>query len=184
LTYFEHEENRTLLEMEQNGSTSSHDTENLRGAVSDGEFGFTLSGLFRPSSKADFQWKETGVLGDGTVQVFDYRVSPEHSTFNLRASLNDVVTVGYHGQVYIDTVTRMVRRMTKEADHVPPKYPIQAALISVDYDFVVLNDHDYMLPISAQVILKRGNRQLDMNEIRFRNFRRFGSNLRILNYVP
>jgi len=41
-----------------------------------------------------------------------------------------------------------------------------------------------MLPISAQVILKRGNRQLDMNEIRFRNFRRFGSNLRILNYVP
>ena len=184
LTYFEHEENRTLLELEQNGSTSSHDTENLRGAVSDGEFGFTLSGLFRPSSKADFQWKETGVLGDGTVQVFDYRVSPEHSTFNLRASLNDVVTVGYHGQVYIDTVTRMVRRMTKEADHAPPKYPIQAALISVDYDFVVLNDHDYMLPISAQVILKRGNRQLDMNEIRFRNFRRFGSNLRILNYVP
>jgi hypothetical protein len=78
----------------------------------------------------------------------------------------------------------MVRRMTKEADHAPPKYPIQAALISVDYDFVVLNDHDYMLPISAQVILKRGNRQLDMNEIRFRNFRRFGSNLRILNYVP
>ncbi len=184
LTYFEHEENRTLLEMEQNGSSSSHDTENLRSAVSDGEFGFTLSGVFRPSAMADFQWKETGVLGDGTVQVFDYRVGPEHSTFNLRASLNDVVTVGYHGQVYIDTVTRMVRRITKEADNVPPKYPIQAALISVDYDFVVLNDHDYMLPISAQVILKRGNRQLDMNEIRFRNFRRFGSNLRILNYVP
>ena len=28
-------------------------------------------------------------------------------------------------------------------------------MVSVDYDFVVLNNHDYMLPISAQVILKR-----------------------------
>jgi VWFA-related protein len=180
LTYVEHEEHRSLLEIEQNGSTSSRDAENIRGAVSDGEFGFTLSGLFRPSSKADFQWKETGALGDGTVQVFDYSVEPEHSTFNLRASMNDAVKVGYHGQVYIDTVTRMVRRITKVADHVPPKYPIQAALVSVDYDFVVLNDHDYMLPISAQVILKKGSKELDRNEIEFRNFRRFGSNLRII----
>ncbi|MGD0158122.1 MAG: hypothetical protein ABSB50_18685 [Terracidiphilus sp.] len=181
LTYFEHEENRNLLELEQNGSTGSPDTENNRGATSDGEFGFTLSGIFRPSSKADFQWKETGVLGDGTVQVFDYRVAPEHSTFNLRASSTDVITVGYHGQVYIDTVTRMVRRITKAADNVPPRYPIQGALVSVDYDFVVLNDHDYMLPISAQVILKKSRKELDRNEIEFRNFRRFGSDTRILN---
>jgi VWFA-related protein len=181
LTYFEHEENRILLELEQNGSTSSHDTENTSGAISDGEFSFTLSGVFRPSAKADFQWKETGVLGDGTVQVFDYRVAPEHSTFYLRARSNDVITIGYHGQVYIDTVTRMVRRITKAADNVPPKYPIQAALVSVDYDFVVLNDHDYMLPISAQVLLKKGRKELDRNEIEFRNFRRFGSNMRVVN---
>jgi len=173
-----------LLEMEQNGSTSSHDTENLRGAVSDGEFGFTLSGLFRPSSKADFQWKETGVLGDGTVQVFDYRVAPEHSTLNLRASSVDVITVGYHGQVYIDTVTRMVRRITQVADNVPPKFLIQAVSISVDYDFVVINNHDYMLPLGAQVILRKGRTELNRNEIEFRNFRRFSSNMRILNTTP
>ncbi len=184
LTYFEHQENRILLEVEQNGSTASPDTKNIRGAISDGEFGFTISGIFGPSSKADFQWKETGVLGDGTVQVFDYRVAPEHSNFDLRAGANDLITVGYHGQVYIDTVTRMVRRITKQADNVPPKYPIQAALISVDYDFVVLNDHDYMLPISAQVILKKGRNELDRNEIEFRNFRRFGSNMRILKDGP
>ncbi|MFZ0780843.1 MAG: hypothetical protein WAM86_06870, partial [Candidatus Sulfotelmatobacter sp.] len=181
LTYFEHEENRSLLEREQNGSASSDDTENPRGASSDGEFSFTLSGIFRPASKADFQWKQTGVLGDGTVQVFDYRVATENSTFNLRASATDVVTVGYHGQVYIDTVTRMVRRITKTADNVPPKYPIQGALVSVDYDFVVLNNHDYMLPISAQVILKKGRSELDMNQIDFQNFRRFGSDTRIVN---
>ena len=184
LTYFDHQEDRILLDKEQNGSTSSHDTENIRGAMSSGEFSYTLSGLFRPSSKADFQWKETGVLGDSTVQVFDYRVAQEHSTFNLRASSNDVVTVGYHGQVYIDTATRMVRRITQVADNVPPKFLIQAVSISVDYDFVVINNHDYMLPISAQVIVVKGRTELDRNEIEFRNFRRFGSNMRILSSTP
>jgi VWFA-related protein len=190
LTYVDHEEDRSLLKLEHYGSTSihdianSHDTETIRGAISAGEFGFALSGLFRPSSKADFQWKETRVLGDGTVQVFDYRVAPEHSILNLRASSIDVVTIGYHGQVYIDTVTRMVRRITQVADNVPPKFPIQEALISVDYDFVVINNHDYMLPIGAQVILRKGRTELDRNEIEFRNFHRFGSNMKTRNTTP
>jgi VWFA-related protein len=180
LTYVNHEESRTMLDLEQNGSTSHHYTEDTRGAVSAGEFGVALSGLFRPESKADFQWKETGVLGDGTVQVFDYRVAAENSTFNLRAGSNDVITVGYHGQVYIDTVTQMVRRITQVTDNVPPKFLIREASVSVDYDYVVINKHDYMLPIGAQVILRKGRRELDLNEIEFRNFRRFGSNMRIL----
>jgi VWFA-related protein len=184
LTYFDHEENRNLLELEQSGSTSSQDAETIRGATSAGEFGYTLSGLFSPSSKADLKWKETGVLGDGTVQVFDYRVAPENSTFNLRASSTDVVSVGFHGQVYIDTVTRMVRRITLVTDNAPPKFPIQEALVSVDYDFVVINNHDYMLPIGAQVILRKGRTELDRNEIEFRNFRRFSSNMRILKSTP
>ena len=190
LTYFDHEEDRSLLKLEHYGSTSihdfanSHETETIRGANSVGEFSFALSGLFRPSSKADFQWKETRVLGGGTVQVFDYRVAPEHSTLNLRASSDDVITVGYHGQVYIDTVTRMVRRITQVADNVPPKFLIQAALISVDYNFVVINNHDYMLPIGAQVMLRKGRTELDVNKIDFRNFRRFSSNMRILKTAP
>jgi VWFA-related protein len=181
LTYFNHEENRTMLDLEQNGSTSYQYTNDTRGAVSAGEFGAALSGLFRPESKADFQWKETGVLGDGTVQVFDYRVAAENSTFNLRAASNDVITVGYHGQAYIDTVTRMVRRITQVADNVPAKFLIREASDSVDYDYVVLNNHDYMLPIGAQVILRKGRRELDLNEIEYRNFRRFGSNMRMLD---
>jgi hypothetical protein len=184
LTYFNHEENRIMLELEQNGSTTHHYTNDTRGAVSAGEFGVALSGLFRPESKADFQWKETGVLGDGTVQVFDFRVAAENSTFNLRVNSNDVITIGYHGQVFIDTATRMVRRITQVADNVPVKFLIREASVSVDYDYVVLNNHDYMLPIGAQVLLRKGRRELDLNEIEFRNFRRFGSNMKILPTPP
>jgi len=124
------------------------------------------------------------VLGDGTVQVFDYRVPAENSTFNLRASSNDVITVGYHGQVFIDTTTRMVRRITQVADNLPVKYLIREASVSVDYDYVVINNHDYMLPIGAQVILRKGRQELDLNEIEFRNFHRFGSTMKILDTLP
>jgi hypothetical protein len=78
----------------------------------------------------------------------------------------------------------MVRRITQVADNVPPKFLIQAVSISVDYDFVVINNHDYMLPLGAQVILRKGRTELNRNEIEFRNFRRFSSNMRILNTTP
>jgi hypothetical protein len=53
----------------------------------------------------------------------------------------------------------------------------------VDYDYVAINNHDYMLPVDAQVILRMGRNETDLNEIEFRNFRRFGSNVRILDSV-
>jgi hypothetical protein len=149
--------------------------------LSAGEFGVALSGLFRPASKADFTWKKTGVLGDETVQVFDYRVARENSTFNLRVSSVDVITVGYHGQVFIDSATRNVRRVTQVVDDVPKKYPIHATSVSVDYDYVMINKHDYLLPVGAEIMLRKGQRETDLNEIEFRHFRRFGSNARILD---
>jgi VWFA-related protein len=184
LTYVNHEENRTLLELERDGSKSHDNTGDTRGVLTVGEFGIALSNLFRPSSKADFQWKETGALGDGTVQVFDYRVELKNSSFHLRMSPTDVVTAGYHGQVYIDSATRAVRRITQVVDDVPKKFPFQAASVSVDYDYVLINKHDYLLPVGAQIILKMGKRETDFNEIEYRNFHRFGSTMKILDYSP
>jgi VWFA-related protein len=181
LTYVNHEENRILLEVDTNGIKSHTGTEGTRGLLSAGEFGVVLSGLFRPESKTDFTWKKTGVLGDETVQEFDYRVARENSTLNLRISANDVVTVGYHGQVFIESVTRRVRRVTQVADDVPKTIPIHATSVSVDYDYIVINKHDYLLPVGAEILLRKGRRETDLNEIEFRNFRRFGSNVRILD---
>jgi hypothetical protein len=70
-------------------------------------------------------------------------------------------------------------------DDVPKTFPIQKAAIRVDYDFVTINDHDYLLPASAQVITKwSGNSlsggSLKRNDIAFSNYRRFGSKSRIV----
>lgn len=183
LTYLDHEEHRKLLELDQNGKKTHPATETLRGVMSFGEFGAAIASLFRPSTKTDFQWKETGVIGDGTVQVFDYRVARENSIFHLRTGPQEVAAVGSHGQVFIDSATRTVRRITAEADDLPKGFKIHAASIRVDYDYVAINNHDYLLPISAQVILRKGRKESDLNEIEFRNFHHFGSSTKIL-YSP
>jgi hypothetical protein len=53
-----------------------------------------------------------------------------------------------------------VRRITEVADDVPKDFLIHAASVSVDYDYVAINNHDYMLPVDAQVILRMGATRL------------------------
>lgn len=53
----------------------------------------------------------------------------------------------------------------------------------MDYDYVAVNDHDYLLPVSAQVVTKVGgiaHDTLKRNNLTFSNFRRFGSTVRLL----
>lgn len=186
LTYFDHEESWSFLESEKNGRKTRNDPESQteKGISSAGIFGAVIRGLFRPASKAEIVWTETGVLGDGTVQVFKYRVAHENSNLSLRVGPTQVITVGYHGLVYIDSATHSVRRITEVADDVPRKYPIHAASVSADYDYVAIGGHDYLVPIGARIILKKGRHETDLNEIRFHNFHRFGSTSKILSYQP
>jgi hypothetical protein len=65
-------------------------------------------------------------------------------------------------------------------DEVPPKFPIRRAAVRVDYDFVALEGHDYLLPVEGEIVLGRGVSMLERNDLRFSDFRRFGSTSRIL----
>jgi hypothetical protein len=186
ITYFDHAEDWNLLETERDGRKSRIDENTVgeKGISSEGLFGAVITGLFRPLTKAEIAWKETGVLGEGTVQVFSYRVAQENSNLNLRVGPMEVITVGYHGLVYIDSTTHSVRRITEVADDVPKKYPIHAASVSADYDYVSIGGQDYLMPVGAQVILKKGRHETDQNEIGFRDFHRFGSTAKILPQSP
>lgn len=140
--------------------------------------------MFQDSSKADFQWKETDTLGTGTLQVFSYRVAHDNSDFKVTGVGNDQVTVGFHGEVFIDGATRSVRRVTLVADDLPRTFSIHATSISVDYGYVVINTHDYLMPIAGEVGLQQGRRQAVLNQFELRDYRRFGSNIKILGFTP
>ena len=184
MRYVDKGESRTVLEVDGKPPASS-EHEALQGTTSTGEFGEVLNAVFAPSAKADFFWKETDTLGEGTVQVFNYRVAKENSQFSVGGANGDQPIVSFHGLVFIDSATRGVRRITLVADDLPKDFPTLATSITVDYDFVVINAHDYLMPISAEVSLKkRAHHETDLNTIEFRNYRRFASNVKILNFTP
>ncbi len=182
LTYVNHEENRTEVARKSAG-------ESLSNAVSStGEFGSALSDVFVPKSKAAFIWKGTVMLRGEPAEVFDYRVAQANSAFFLDANPGSA-KVGYHGQVYIDRATHGVMSVTNIADDIPKKFSIRGAAVRVDYDYVAINDHDYLLPVTAQVIIKlNGNsfsgEVLRRNDIAFSNFRKYGSSAHIVGTGP
>lgn len=179
LTYVDHRESRTVLAGEVNNQKKDEKTMSEIGMISTGEFGAALNNIFKPSSKAVFTWKQTGMLHGEAAEIFDYRIEQENSSFALTAP-TAAIKVGYHGRVYIDRTTHGVRSITIITSEVPKKFPIRRAAVRVDYDYVAINDHDYMLPVSAQVVAGRQGNLLERNDLEFSNFRKYGSTARIL----
>jgi hypothetical protein len=186
LNYFDHQEEWAFLEYEKDHKKSfDSGSDPGRGLSGFGIFGNIIRGLFRPSAKPEISWFENDALGDRTVQIFKYRVAKENSNLSLRVSSREVVYVGYHGMVYIDGATGEVRRITQVADDVPKHYPIYQTLISVDYDYVSIGGQKYLLPIGAEIVLRRSHKgSLELNQIHFGDFHRFRSASRILSSTP
>lgn len=182
LRYHDKSESRTMIEID--GKPASTAREGMKGTFSSGELGGVLRAVFAEKAKADFKWRETDTLGTSTVQVFDYRVEQQNSEFSVVGMNNLQVMVGFHGQVYIDTAAHNVRRITLIADDMPRDFPTHYTSIGVDYDYVSINSHDYLMPTTAQLRLKQGRHEAVMNNIEFKNYRRFGSSIRILPDTP
>jgi hypothetical protein len=94
------------------------------------------------------------------------------------------ITVGFHGQVFIDSGTRNVRRISLQADDMPRDFPTHSTRIGVDYDYVAINGHDYLMPVGAEVRLTQGRHEAVLNTIEFRDYRRFGAAMKILGFTP
>ena len=181
LRFVDKNETRTTLEVNGQAADAGRDALLVkRSVLSTGELGGVLKAAFDPTAKAEFQYKETDGLESGTVQVFSYRVAQPNSMFAVGGMNNLEIKVGFHGLVFIDSATHSVRRITLIADDIPKDFPTHGTAMAVDYDYVVINTHDYLVPVSAEVNLHQGKREAVLNTIEFRNYRRFGSNVRIL----
>jgi len=77
--------------------------------------------------------------------------------------------VGYHGRIYVDRATRGVKSVTMITSDAPKTFPF-AERQRVDYDYVVINDHDYLLPVSAQVVVGQSGNVLERNDLEFSEF--------------
>ena len=92
--------------------------------------------------------------------------------------------VGFRGQVFIDSATHNVRRISLQAEGMPKDFPTQASVMGVDYDYVVINGHDYLMPISAEVRVRQSHHQAVLNTIEFRDYKKYGSAMKIVDFKP
>ena len=88
------------------------------------------------------------------------------------------MVTAYHGLIHVDANSMGVRRITARAESVPPEFPIQESILSVDYDYIHIAGQRVLLPQHAVLQIRRGSRIVKLDRV-FRNYRKFRSETEI-----
>ncbi|MBI1896416.1 MAG: hypothetical protein HYZ57_12380 [Acidobacteria bacterium] len=172
LTYFEQKEDYKVVLVNNRMVDTTFET--LGGATSTGEFGSMLREVFAPETGARFEWERWATLRGRRMHVFAYQVTQPRSRWRISYMREREITPGYRGLVYVDKDTSAVMRLTLTADDIPPTFPVQQAMTTLDYDYVEIAGRQHVLPLKA-VVRMRSGKLLTKNEVEFRMYRRFGA---------
>ncbi len=182
LTYFEKKEDYKLVTV-NNTITTDKPYTSVGGAISQGEFGSMLRGLFDPGSNAEFRWQGWTILRGHLSYVFSYVVPLEHSQFTIdwhptASDKGRTITAGYHGSIVVDKATSHVLRISLEADNIPPDFPVRQSSEVLDYDLIKIGDRESLLPLTAEFRSLAGHTSA-RNLVEFRNYRKFSADAKI-----
>lgn len=167
----------------QHNSTPKTSYEELGGTSSTGEFVTVLATIFKPESETSFELSDTDTLRGRRCFVLSFTTDKEKARQALISSGASAVT-GMSGKVWIDRETFRVLRIETEATDIPDDFPISAAKRAIDYDWVEIGGARYLLPSLSDIRLKiRQGREVyeTRNLIRFRDYQKFGTEIRILD---
>ena len=157
------------------------------GASSTGEYVTGLSNLFKDESRTAFKMVDTDTLRGRRTIVYEYEVDLPYSSLTLKADKGSIARVGSRGRVWIDREKDRVLRFEQIATQIPGDFPIRAASSTIDYDWVTINEHPYLLPSHAEILITSlyKDRQLvqSRNDIRFRGYQKFGADVKIYDEV-
>jgi hypothetical protein len=171
LSYFEQKESYKLVL--QNNTPTQVDYEKLGGATSYGDFGTVMREIFERHTETRFEWDHWGTLRGKRVLAFGYKVALATSEYHIGVKDEKLdIKVGYHGLVEVDKETHKIMRVTTIADDIPAGFPIKHVESVLDYDYVVLSGHSFLLPLKGNVIATGGD-FLEKNENEFRIYRKY-----------
>ena len=157
---------------EVNGRPASAERSQRGFPHSSGEFGGIVLRAFASSAELRFvRWTD---IRARPAAVYSYRVGRLDAPVALqyrdeaRGKQLDAV-FGLRGEVTIDRETHDVLRIEYAADGVPDSFPMRASG-AVDYDYVRLGGHPYLLPVKAVARAMHDGLE-DSNEVEFRTCR-------------
>ena len=149
------------------------------GSWSNGEFASMLQLVLNPGSETDFRGKRSSSIVNRQAWRYDYSVEQQNSHWTLEAA-GQSYQPAYVGAVWIDKETSRVLRIEMSAKRIPTDFPLDSGESTVDYDFVLLGDRKFLVPVHSEVLsCQRGTRDCSRNVIDFRNYRKFGADTSI-----
>src|ERR1051326_3649803 len=159
-----------------------------KGASSSGvEYISAQADVFKPETKTEFKMVDTDVIQGRRTIVYEYTVRRENSQLTLTVGDTGArAVVGSRGRMWIDRELDRVLRFEQIAAEIPPDFPITAASSTIDYDWVNINDHKYLLPSHSEILMSTTQPKFALqsrNDVRFRNYQKFGAELKVVDEV-
>jgi hypothetical protein len=114
-----------------------------------------------------------GVLCD----VFDVDVPMARSNFILTFNLRQEIA-GFHGRVFIDQDSGLVRRLVLQGASLPKDFGLQSPTFSLEYGMVRIGAENHLLPLRSVLQVRQG-KQVVRNETQFRDYRKFEASSQI-----
>lgn len=142
---------------------------------STGEFGTVLIGLLHPATEAQFQFSRAATLHHVATLMYDFTVDRPHSQWTIHEG-GQQVQPGYSGTIWFEKDSGRVLRIEFSADDIPKEFPVDTAELALDYDYVLLGQKKFLLPVHSDVLsCHRGTSLCAKNAIEFRNYHKYGA---------
>lgn len=168
-------------------STTAGSYHGLDGATSGGEFVEDLQKIFKPESRTTFALLTTDVERGRRAIVYEYEILIENNKdggIGLKGPVFSSSPAGEKGRIWIDRDTHRVLRVEYKATNIAPSFPVKAVSKTIEYDIVDIAGERYLMPIMSDfrgTVEQSGKRFESRNVIRFRNYQKYGSEVRILD---
>jgi len=180
LTYFDRREEYKLMSVNRRSTSLSY--EQMRGAITENEFGTMLAAIFALKSRTNRDWDHWTLLHSRPTHVYLFAISAPNSDYQVTSGAGpgeeERVRVGQHGFVYIDDATKMVVKVTAIADTFPRDFDVRKVILNLDYDFTDVGGKRYLLPLHSATTLWAPP-FLHRNEIDFLQYRKFSADTTI-----
>ena len=167
----------------QANAESKRSYEEAGGTSSTGEFVTMLATIFKEENDADFTPVQTDIVRGRNTVLFQFAVERDKAKQRIvsgSGGLTQSATTGMKGRIWIDREDFRVLRVESEATEIPDGFPITGARRTIDYDWTVISEEKYLLPLVSDVRLtiREGGRSFETrNLIRFTNYQKFGTDI-------
>ncbi len=185
---------------EATGESERNTYEQAGGTTTTGEFASLLIRLFLPESETEFKPVDTDTLRNRRSLVYEFDIKKDKARNMLIYGGQRRTLTGLRGRVWIDRELYRVLRAEYTTTEVEPGFPINQLDKTIDFDWVTIDEKKYLMPVTAESVFtttvpvtyydpRREMKVTEMmtfqnrNEIRFRNYQKFGAEVKIIEDI-